>query len=195
MHGQQGQATLPAALRSATREAHWALDRHPLLESLAQPSLTLAQYGHVMAALHGPHAVLEEAVQDWLARRPELNGLRPRRRVPILERDLADLGLSPAACTAELPAPASLGELIGILYALDSSLLGGRFLARQIRQQLGDGVPLRFLEVDPAETRWQAIWQHAGRHSGGTEQTAAVAAALAAFRGLKQHLDDQAGTD
>lgn len=189
MNRGSGLAALPAALRDATREAHWQLDRHPLLEALARPDLTLAQYGRVMAALHGPHAALEAATLTWLARQPELFGLRPRRWALLLEQDLADLGLDPPPCTAELPTPTNLDELVGVLYALDSSLLGGRYLARHIRQHLGDDVPVRFLEGDPADARWQAVWQHAKPQSGPAGKAAAVAAALATFRCLRQHLN------
>lgn len=182
---------LHVALRDATRDGHQAIDQHVLLAPLSRPGLQRADYGQALSALHGPHMAMEEAIMAWLGDYPGLFDFHTRRKRPALEQDLDDLALVPPPCAAPMPVPAGLGDLIGLVYVTEGATLGGRFLARLVRQQLGDSAPLRFLEGygDLTEARWLDFWRFANHHACTSVQLAAANTAKAAFQGFLKHLE------
>lgn len=106
-------------------------------------------------------------VPDW----PE------RRRGPLLLADLADLGARPDAPVAAPPLPSD-AAVLGALYVLEGSRLGGQLL----RRNLPDGAPCRFLAAETAPGAWRALTQHIDKAlPGEAEQADAVAAARAIF--------------
>lgn len=191
MTGRPSASPLHQTLREATREAHHRLDHHPVLAPLARDDVTPARYVHALAALHGPQAGLEAVIGRFLAGHPGLFDYADRRRLPALESDLADLGARPLPCTADIPVPRNVDELVGLLYVVEGATLGGHFLAQRLRERLPPGTPMRFFEGRGARTQasWQAFWRFAEGHCGVSGFEAATGAALAAFSCLGGHLD------
>jgi heme oxygenase len=133
---QVGNTELPIAapagrwqrLRTATEAVHASLD-HRIMA--AKPFENRARYGRFLLVQHAFHRDVDALYDDG-----QLGGLLPdlagRRRLPLIEQDLAELGLAPPA--AELP-PAcgrdtDMPTALGWLYVAEGSNLGAAFLLK-----------------------------------------------------------------
>lgn len=133
-----GPASLADRLRDETRDLHEALERDLDWERrMATPE----GYARLLTRWWGFHAVFEPMVRAS----PPFAGLEGRGRFHLVEADLGRLGLSSAAIRA-LPRIESLAFLgneaamIGALYVLEGSTLGGQVIARHVERTLGAGV-------------------------------------------------------
>jgi heme oxygenase len=140
--------TLIERLRIETRELHDGLERD--LDWRCRMG-TVEGYRGLLARWWGFHAVFEPII---LAR-PPLPDLGSRRKLHLLERDLCRLGLSASAITA-LPRidASSLPEIgagmVGAMYVLEGSTLGGQVIAKHVRIALAHTV------VDDAYAYYEA---------------------------------------
>lgn len=136
-----------ATLRTATADAHRRVDdifsRFPLGEAAGYRAFLRAT-----AAAHLPvEAGLEAAgacrlVADW----PE------RKRSHLIRRDLSELDARPVA--EETPASfTSEAEMLGALYVLEGSRLGGALLRREVPQ----GLPVAFLGAPAPAGSWRRL--------------------------------------
>lgn len=182
-----------AVVRAQTQPAHQAAeDRFALSSRLVD----LASYGALLVCLHGFYRRTEQALVRlslWAELSPTLD-IAGRVRVPLLERDLAALGLGvpvgPGAPAASLPA-VSLPSALGQLYVLEGSALGGAIIARQARLRLGPQVPVAFFSSagrSQLGADWralQAALDRFGANAGPAGQAELVAAAVATFTDLQ----------
>lgn len=184
--------SLRQALREATKEPHRELDHHPLMAALLRPQVTLGDYADALAALHGAYAAAEAGILAFLALRPGLFDYAGRLKLPALESDLAMLGRVPVSHRAPLDVPHSLGELIGVLYTIEGSTLGGQVIARQLAENLGVGIPLSFYRCygDAVLPRWQAFLEFAEAACPESELDLALAGAVSCFEAFRRQLDD-----
>lgn len=118
-------------LKAATGETHDHLDKSIMSGA---PFASRGRYGLFVKVQHGFHrdieALYEDAALDALL--PDLAG---RRRLPLIEQDLVDLGMEPLAFDA-LPAfaagaSADLPTALGWLYVAEGSNLGAAFLLKE----------------------------------------------------------------
>lgn len=120
----------------------------------------------VEAAIDRTIALAAGLIDDW----PQ------RRRGDALRADLADLGHQPAAIAA-VPDIASRDALLGAIYVLEGSRLGGTMLARRVPP----GLPRRFLAATDPD-HWRQLIQILNRALVTQEQQdAAIAAACDVF--------------
>ncbi|GAB3268446.1 biliverdin-producing heme oxygenase [Kineosporia babensis] len=123
------------ALRAATRQAH---DRLDSLVDLQAWSPAVHQWW--LQRMLGLHEPLEHDLGSWQSTRPaehRVPDVKVRRRSGAIAADLRSLGLSEAEVRAlprsPRPAPATgelaLGRVLGQLYVLDGSALGGAVIA------------------------------------------------------------------
>lgn len=142
-------------LRAATAEAHAALDATAGALGLQSRD----GYGAFLSASAAGLAPLEAAlerggVDEWLPDWPR------RARREALARDLAALDLDmPTAPDAPTP---SLAFATGMLYVLEGSRLGARFLSRQVRAADPD-LPLAYLTHGENDDLWRTFvaWMEA----------------------------------
>ena len=186
-----GPSPLHAALRQATRLPHHALDHHLLLAPLVRPGADVVQYGNALAALHGIYAQAESAVFRFLAAHPGLFDYRSREKLPALDADLAALGRQPLPARAGGPELQSIGALIGVLYTVEGSTLGGQYIARNLRQHPGAGLPMQFFSGygENARQRWSEFLQFADANCPPNEIEAATSTAVLLFESIRVHLD------
>lgn len=143
-------------LREATAAAHERLHGIPVFLALAEGRLDRPAYAGLLRRLLGFHAAVEAA----LAAAPPLArygiDLAARRRAPLLQADLAHLGLPAEAPLAPVPAFPGAAEALGALYVTEGSTLGGRQLARGLDHLLPAGEGRGFLLGHGA--RHGAMW-------------------------------------
>lgn len=136
-------------LRMATSERHAALDAQVAAWRIETPS----GYGAFLTASAMAIAPLELALERagvarWL---PDWS---KRVRRTALAQDLAALSLeAPPFATAVVPSP-DFGA--GLLYVLEGSRLGARFLARQVIAG-GHGLPLAYLTQGEGDDLWRSF--------------------------------------
>ena len=124
-----------AHLRTVTRPSHGRLET---TLNLLDEQLDHHTYKRVLERFYGFWRGWEPQVAGLLQDGPLLN---PRRRMHLLQADLAVLGSS-APCVAALPScPLPLlydaAEALGSLYVMEGSTLGGRVIERHVERCLG----------------------------------------------------------
>jgi heme oxygenase len=183
-------------LRQATKMAHRDLDHHPLLAPLVRPDLGVVQYGDALAALHGVHAQAEPRILAFLDKHEGPFDYRARLKLPALESDLAALGRPPLHWRRDLPAPESIGALIGILYTVEGSAQGGQVIERTIRNNVRKNaatkLPLQFFSGygELSRERWEEFLRFADEYCPIAEYETAAVTAVLLFEAIKNHLDD-----
>lgn len=113
-------------LREATGAAHARVDALFSRFDLARRD----DYAGLLAA-HAEAILLVEALLDRDGAEAITEDWPQRRRAGVIQVDLDALGVTLSAPEAEQPV-ASSAEMAGMLYVLEGSRLGGRFLARGV---------------------------------------------------------------
>ncbi|MCC8628166.1 biliverdin-producing heme oxygenase [Xanthomonas vesicatoria] len=170
------------ALRHATQDTHRLVEAVPLMQALGQGQVDRASYAQILRRHHALLAGFEEHLGDWLDTLVG-NGWHYRRRVPALRADLRALD-QPLDLPIALPATRSDAARWGMLYVVEGSQLGGRVIARGLRQhQPGLADALHYFELadeDPAGwRRFQAVLDQ--RLDSPHTQAAAIDGAHAMF--------------
>ena len=123
--------TLLPRLRHATSSQHALLESQlPLLDR----TLTRDAYRQLLGRFWGYYAPLEQFVLSVIRRNAVAFDYEARLKTPLLENDLRALRL-PAALLprcANLPALAGVPQLLGCLYVLEGSTLGGRVITQRL---------------------------------------------------------------
>jgi heme oxygenase len=148
-----GTRTASATLREETALHHVRAEKSEFQRRFVGGRLPLSSYTAWLEQMHHVYGRLEQRLEEHAANpkvSPFLTG--PWRRIPDLERDLAHFGLaagalppSPAvvAFLAQLDRWASTAPLalLGVLYVLEGSTNGARFIARNVKRayNLSDG--------------------------------------------------------
>ncbi len=126
--------TLPQRLKSETRPHHERAER---AVRLMDPGLTAGGYRRHLEALYGFYGPLEAALAQRLGNGVPALRAHERWKLPLLERDLASFGHTPASL-ARLPRAArppplpGVPEALGGFYVLEGATLGGQLLLRHL---------------------------------------------------------------
>jgi heme oxygenase (biliverdin-IX-beta and delta-forming) len=188
------QIDIRTTLRKATHADHVRLNRHPMLCRLTQPDLTLPHYIRIVEAYAHFYRCVEMRIQQ-AEPVPDFT-YASRWKTAWLDADLKQLG----NLTPEPPPLAQqhwdigpingIGELAGVLYAIEGSTLGGQVIGRHLAQhlRLHADSGARFFNTygDETQARWQAfcLWLETLN-----EQSDEVAHAQASARKLFRHLE------
>ncbi|MEM8527161.1 MAG: biliverdin-producing heme oxygenase [Bacteroidota bacterium] len=173
-------------LKLATQELHDLTEQHAHAAQIRAGTLTRSQYETLLSKNYHIHTHLEEAIQSSPAF-PEIQDFF-LTRTPWLEQDLKHLHLPPKTFFP----PASLNfnqipQLIGALYVVEGSMLGGRMIAKLLQRQaeFTDCKAFHFYEGKGAATknRWKVFATLAEKYiTTSEEQTAAKTAAIQTFQ-------------
>lgn len=158
-------------LKTGTQDLHDAAERHPFQKSLASGALSKDDYARFLAQMLVVHRALASALRATAPSNPPISAVWREHydRQDDLTADLAFLGRSSDG-TDTAPATnafiAMIGTLrtsaphalLGILYVLEGSTNGGRFIAKGLRRALNlTGTDAtRFL--DPYGERQRELW-------------------------------------
>ena len=130
--------TLSARLREETRDLHAAIEHRV---DVIRPDLSLKQYCDLLQRFYGFYAPLEFRLDGAAGLTAACLDFESRRKVLLLEVDLATLGLTTdeiASLTrcSELPNLASTGRILGCLYVTEGATLGGAIISRHVSATL-----------------------------------------------------------
>jgi heme oxygenase (biliverdin-IX-beta and delta-forming) len=151
-------------LRAATATTHERMHAHAGFEAAAAGTIEVSDYRRLLVRLYGFHRPFEDIVRSAAeVFRIDLD-MNARARSPLLLADLQTIGFdSSAAVTFPLWRPSvrlvSKGSLLGALYVLEGSTLGGVQIARALKDRVGNGLENALLFFVGREERQGAIWR------------------------------------
>jgi heme oxygenase len=133
-------------LKAATGALHERLDAAMMA---GEPFASRARYGLFLDVQHAFHRDVDAFYAD--ARLAALlPGLAERRRLPAIERDLADLGLPVPRSAPAIGPGADVATALGWLYVAEGSNLGAAFLIKEARKLgLSESFGARHLAAAP----------------------------------------------
>jgi len=131
--------TILKRLRSETSERHAALE-HQL--PLVDPRLSRDGYRTILEGFFGYYAPLEVQLSGASVWAELEFDFAARQKVPELEKDLVLLGSTAEELTrlpqcAELPELETIPQILGCLYVIEGSTLGGQVITRHLQANLG----------------------------------------------------------
>ena len=133
-------------LRDATHQDHVRLNRHPLLVGITKADYSLATYHRVLKTYFRFYEQIEYAFTQYLSVFPVYTDAdhkpfdyQPRLKLPWLRQDLHHARIEPASIPAANASVdiTSTAELVGILYTIEGSSLGGEVISQHISRNLG----------------------------------------------------------
>lgn len=130
-------------LRRATHDIHVLLDHHPLLAGITKPGYLLRAYQHVLIGYFHLYQEMETEIERaLLANNLDSFDYLARRKHGWLAADLAYFdvnpytsGFYPTGLLGPFPT-GNAGQLVGMLYAIEGSTLGGRVIAKHLAKNL-----------------------------------------------------------
>lgn len=180
-------------LRHETRPAHDALEQNAFTQALTAGTLTAAGTAQFLAKLYGFLRPFETALHAYAADFSPAWELPQRRRAHLIWEDIKNSGEPTDAaalplCPA-LPPLHTRPQLLGAMYVLEGSTLGGQFITKQLAQA---GIPLRryFTGHGPRTgARWQSFCQLLTDTAAPADHDDIVASARLTFTRLDQWIN------
>ena len=126
--------TLLEHLRNETNALHQQLDSNSPLAQLTTAELTQQQYAEILNLLYQPQKQLEQVLLPAINEFIPAYQLEARHR--LIKQDIAQLGseiTQPTIWSKQLNTQA---EVLGVLYVLEGSKLGGRFILSNLKKVL-----------------------------------------------------------
>jgi len=136
-------------LRAETREQHAETEAIPFSSAILDGVLPRASYAAQLAALLPVHRALESAIAGRLHPAYELVWTDDMLRAPLLEADLDDLGVTEDEVRIARPEAVAMAAwveglaardpvaILGVLYVLEGSTLGGAVLRHHLASAFG----------------------------------------------------------
>lgn len=172
-----------ARLRAETRPYHDAIEQNEFNQALAAGTPSAAATARFLAKMYGFLAPYEAALQQQSADFGPAWELAARQRAHLILADLQVPAASLPLCPA-LPPLATRPELLGAMYVLEGSTLGGQVLARQLAKA---GIDLRHYFTGYGELtgpRWKTFCQLLAAAATPADETKIVESAIHTFQQL-----------
>ncbi len=123
-------------LRFQTNPSHKKLESLPISASVVNPEITLAQYAHYLQLMRAVMLETETNVFDAVS--GIVDDIERRRKLPLIDCDLENIGAAPRAFDRIFDLDQkSVGFMLGMMYTVEGSALGGRFIGKNIESALG----------------------------------------------------------
>lgn len=198
-----GDSPLHMSLRQSTQQYHIQLHHHPLLAGLTKPGYPLASYRKLLIAYFHLYQEIETRINQFLLITSgdfEFDYVG-RCKLPWLLNDLAFLQDDPFAVenlpsrAIALPKIDNIGQLIGVLYTIEGSMLGGQKISHCITSNYGytqtEGASFFYGYGENTMFMWQHFISFMNSISAdNVQRQAAEKAAEMTFQLFKQVLDD-----
>lgn len=123
-------------LKHETSEYHRKLETESGIWAMLS---SYTRYRHLISRMFGIYSTLESRLQRVPGLARHLPDVSARWKMPMLEADLAALGVNAKSCLAirETLDFAHVAAAFGCFYVLEGSTLGGQLISRQVHAQLG----------------------------------------------------------
>lgn len=151
-----------ARLRQATHAHHVRLNEHPLLHELTQGELSPGAYRLLLRAYFQLYSLLEARIHHYLEKVSCAFHYAERNKLPWLIRDLEFFHEELPVVDAlswDFPVIENMAQLIGVLYTLEGSTLGGQHISRCLAKSHGLTVVSGACFFNGYGERTQAMWQ------------------------------------
>ena len=122
-------------LRAETAEAHKRLEALPVSAAITSPKVTNAEYVLYLNLMHDIIRDTERNVFHLIS--DIIPDIDSRRKLQWLENDLSALGISMANTPTNLQKNFSIPFALGVMYVVEGSSLGGRYILKNISSALG----------------------------------------------------------
>ena len=178
-------------LRTDTRPFHDAVEQNPFNQALTAGAVTTAETARFLAKMYGFLQPFETQLREQASQFGPAWQLEQRYRAQLILEDLAQLGYlaQPLLCPAWPPLH-TRPQLLGAMYVLEGSTLGGQVIARQLDKA---GIMAHTFFPGRAERTgplWKAFCQQLDAAATSTaDQTAIAASAVHTFQTLATWLN------
>lgn len=174
-----------SCLRTETRPYHDALEQNAFNQELMAGSVSEAATVHFLSRLYGfLHPYETQLRHHAAAFGPEWQ-LAQRYRSHLILTDLARVGITtPPPLCPTLPPLHTVAQLLGALYVLEGSTLGGQVIRRQLAKA---DIPLQAYFTGYAERTgpmWKSFCQLLTEAARQEDQTEIVRSAVLTFQTL-----------
>jgi len=122
-------------LRNQTAHSHKKLENLPVSVSITSDQVTKGEYAHYLNVMEDVVASAEISVFPILEQL--IPDLKERKKQQLLENDLTFIGYKKNNYSPVFTGNYSLPFALGILYVVEGSSLGGRFILKNIESTLG----------------------------------------------------------
>ena len=193
--------SLHSAFRAATQDIHRRVDRHPLLISLVRRDLTWIHYELVLRTFLDLYHSLQPMIVAAIDRLGGGFEYAFGDRIDWLQRDLINLSshcerIPQSAVRTQWPLPPvdGIAAVIGALYVIEGSTLGGQVIAPRLSQSLGidcdHGAGFFHGYGDETHRHWEHFWRYAASRCPPQCQAAALFTAVELFKAIEYGIDD-----
>lgn len=122
-------------LRSRTADSHKSLEELPVSQSITSPDITIKAYAHYLSLMADMVYDTEKTVFAILAE--FIADIDERRKLDLLKLDLKFLGFEKTTFEPVFPnMRKSEAFALGVMYVVEGSSLGGRFILKNICENL-----------------------------------------------------------
>lgn len=176
---------LLSRLRLETRPFHDAVEANAFNQGLTAGRVTAAQTAQFLSRMYGFVQPYEAALRRHAAEFGPEWQLEQRFRAPLILNDLTRLGYSaaPPLCPT-LPALATRAQLLGAMYVLEGSTLGGQVIARQLAAADVAGRTFFAGRAERTGPLWKQFTQLLTEAAAAEDADAIVASAILTFQTL-----------
>ena len=183
-----------ARLRQETKPFHDAVEQNPFNLALAAGTVTAADTAEFLAKMYGFLEPYEAQLHAHAATFSPAWQLYYRYRAHLILEDLARLGHAAAPpLYPALPPLTSRAQLLGAMYVLEGSTLGGQVIARQL-DRAGIGAHAFFTgRAERTGPLWKAFCQllTEAAETGHDDPSVIVASAVHTFQALSAWLNQR----
>lgn len=183
----------PERLKRITSEAHVNLEKLPISVSIVSPDVTKEQYAHYLNLMHD---VVKDAEENIFGKLDGIiDNIPERKKSHLLEKDLEVLGYQKESYLTPISAELkniSIPFALGVMYVIEGSTLGGRFILKNINNTLG------YLENEGASyfagygnttgSQWKNFMSQLARYEAETKNDVEIIeGANFAFNAINRH--------
>ncbi|MET4073002.1 biliverdin-producing heme oxygenase [Hymenobacter sp. UYCo722] len=179
-------------LRLETRPYHDAIEANAFNQGLTAGTVTAAQTAEFLGRMYGFVQPYEAALHEHAAAFGPDWQLEQRYRAPLILEDLARLGYpaEPPVCPT-MPPLETRAQLLGSMYVLEGSTLGGQVIARQLAAADIAGRSFFAGRAERTGPLWKQFGQLLTEAAATEDADAIVASATLTFQTLAAWLTPQ----
>ena len=166
-------------LKQHTAQLHQQLDRHSALTRLTQTDLSPQEYGDILLGLYHPQRQLEQVLLPVVHQQFPEYDFNPR--FSLIEQDLDILEQPFTQIDKAFTWQCSAAQIVGILYVLEGSKLGGRFILSNLKKVFPELPHHFFSSSDLSAKSFRSRLEQLGTDLDETEYSGAAEAAQQAF--------------